>query len=374
MTVAAAILAAGQSTRVGRDKVLAQLGGRAVWEWSYETYKNHPSVDRVFVVASVENIESIRRVARDVILGGETRQESVHRAIHEAGDAEALLLHDAARPFVSASAISRVIEAIGRNGAAAAAVPVADTIKVLGEAGPQTLDRSRLVAMQTPQGARLDLLRSAHESALCAATDDMALLEAIGVGHEIVAGAECAFKITTKEDLLRAQLLAGHRDIRIGTGYDVHAFSEDSNRRLFLGGVEFRGHKGLTGHSDADVMLHAITDALLGSAALGDIGQHFPDTDDRWKEADSIMFLQKAANLLAEAEFQVINVDVTLIAETPKIMVRAEEIRSRIAEAIAIGADRVSVKATTNERLGFIGRGEGIAAIATVAVARWVAH
>jgi 2-C-methyl-D-erythritol 4-phosphate cytidylyltransferase/2-C-methyl-D-erythritol 2,4-cyclodiphosphate synthase len=197
----------------------------------------------------------------------------------------------------------------------------------------------------------------------------MALVEALGVHPEIVQGEPNNFKITTPEDLARARAIASPAEVRVGIGYDIHPFSDDPSRKLFLGGVHFPDHRALDGHSDADVVLHAATDALLGAAGLGDIGQHFPNTDPRWRGAPSLTFLHHAGVLLAEAGWRIVNLDLTAIAESPKIMKKAPEIRSAIAQCLGIEDSRVSIKATTNERLGSIGRGEGIAAFATASIA-----
>lgn len=368
----AAILAAGASRRLGYDKTTCDLGDKPVWRWSYDTYSSHPGIDRVLVVASASNLASIRSKSPQVIQGGETRQESARRALEECGPEGVLLLHDAARPFVTPRAISNVLEAIARCGAAAVGVPVTDTIKEIEGTTIRTLDRSRLVAMQTPQGARVDLLRKAHESAAADATDDLALIEAIGVQPEIVPGDPGNFKITTEEDLARARAVVADPsgEVRTGFGYDVHGFSRDPARTLMLGGVPFPDHPALDGHSDADVLLHAATDALLGAAGMADIGHHFPNTDPRWRNEPSLTFLRAAASMLSESGWSVVNVDLTLVAETPKIGPQREAIVSAISGALTIEPGRVSVKATTNERLGFIGRGEGIAALAVATIRR----
>lgn len=372
MSVVAAILAAGQGTRFGGDKTALILRGRPVWRWSLDAFLDHPEVDRVVLVTAPERVVALRALLPDleVISGGETRQASSLAALRAAGDSEFLLVHDAARPFVSQRLISDVIAEVKAYGAAAAGMPVTDTIKHATAAGIVTLPRHELFAMQTPQGAQTALLRDAHARATGDATDDMALLEAIGVHPRIVPGETTNFKITTPEDLLRAQSLLGVGETRTGLGYDIHQYSEDVDRPLWLGGVHFPGHRGLEGHSDADALLHAVTDALLGGAAMGDIGVHFPNTDPRWKGAPSLHFLRHASSLLAEEGWQVVHVDMSVIAETPKVMKRADDIRAAIAEAIGIEVSRVSVKATTNERLGSIGRGEGIAAFATATIRR----
>jgi 2-C-methyl-D-erythritol 4-phosphate cytidylyltransferase/2-C-methyl-D-erythritol 2,4-cyclodiphosphate synthase len=366
----AAILAAGNGSRFGSDKTQALLGRRPVWRWSYDAYSNHPLIAGVILVGSESNLLAFNGVCLTALVtGGATRQESSLAALNALpSDAEAVLIHDAARPFASAKLVTDVVEAVERSGAAAAAVQVTDTIKELRGTGVLTLDRSRLVAMQTPQGAKVELLRQAHASSNGNATDDMAMIEAIGVHPELVSGEPQNFKITTPEDLARARALIGSPEVRTGLGYDIHPFSDDPSRTLFLGGVAFPGHPALDGHSDADVLLHAATDALLGAIALGDIGQHFPNTDPRWRGEPSLTFLRHAAMLLREAGWRVVNLDMTAIAESPKVMKKADEIRATVAEAIGIDASRVSIKATTNEKLGSIGRSEGIAAFATATV------
>ena len=219
--------------------------------------------------------------------------------------------------------------------------------------------------MQTPQAAHTDLLRRAHEAATTDVTDDMALLEAIGVHPTLVHGDPQNMKITTPADLLRLP-----SETRTGMGYDVHSFSTDPSRVLMLGGVAFPDHPALEGHSDADALLHAAVDALLGAAAMGDIGVHFPPSDEQWRGRASLHFLGHAAALLREGGWSVVNVDMTVIAESPKVMKRSAEVRETVASALGIEMDRVSLKATTNERMGFVGRGEGIAALAIATIRR----
>lgn len=372
MRVVAAILAAGRGSRFGGDKTQVALGGRPVWRWSYDTYASHPAVDGVVLVGSETNLANLRAAegALAVVSGGETRQDSSRAALEAAGDADVLLVHDAARPFVTPGVIRDVVAAIAERGAAAAGVPVTDTIKRVVDGRVETVDRAPLWAMQTPQGARTELLREAHARADSAQTDEMALIEALGVHPLIVPGDPTNFKITTPEDLARAQAFTGPPETRTGFGYDIHPFSDDPTRTLYLGGVAFPDHPALDGHSDADVLLHAATDALLGAAGLGDIGQHFPNTDPRWRGEPSLTFLRHAGSLLADDGWRIVNLDMTAIAESPKIMRRADEIRQTVGAALGIEAGRVSVKATTNERLGTIGRGEGIAALAVATILR----
>jgi 2-C-methyl-D-erythritol 4-phosphate cytidylyltransferase/2-C-methyl-D-erythritol 2,4-cyclodiphosphate synthase len=369
MKVVAAILAAGQGTRFGSDKTRVLLRGRPLWDWSFQTYKSTVGIDRVVLVGSEANNDELS-AAGETIRGGATRQESSLRALEAAGDADILLVHDAARPFITSDLIERVLEQVKTCGAAAAAVPVTDTIKRVAGDMVETLDRRELWAMQTPQGARVDLLRQAHAAATAEMTDEMALLEAIGVNPRLVKGDPNNFKVTTAEDLARANSFVGSGEIRTGIGYDIHAFSADPNRALTLGGLVFEGAPGLEGHSDADVLLHAITDAILGAAAMGDIGQHFPNTEPAWRGAPSIHFLRHAGELVSREGWEITNLDATLICEKPKVMGRSLEIRETIATALHLEIGRVSIKATTNEGLGSLGRGEGISAFSVATLRR----
>ncbi len=376
MKICAAILAAGRGARFGADKVEATLGDKAVWRWSLDAYLSHPEIDSVILVTASKKVKKTQAMVDQrvrVIAGGESRQQSSKIATLAAVDADILLIHDGARPFVTHDLISRTIQAVKRSHAAAAATKVVDSIREKTPDGVRMLDRNNLLAMQTPQGATRDLLLKAHEAAKREYTDEMALVEAMNVQPEFVEGEINNFKITNPEDLMRARLLIGTPETRTGIGYDIHPFSTDPSRTLFLGGIAFPNHLALDGHSDADVLLHAACDALLGAASLGDIGEHFPNTDLRWKNCPSTVFLNQSAKLVCIEGWTIVNLDMTLIAETPKIMKRASEIRSIIATSINIDVSRVSVKATTNEKLGSIGRGEGIAAfaIATLTQTFW---
>lgn len=369
MGVTAVILAAGRGERFGSDKVLARLGGKPVWRWSFETLLSHPAVSSVGIVASETNINSIRPLAPEaafVVTGGATRQES-SRIAAEAAAGDILLIHDAARPFVSHGLIDGVLAAINQGSAGAPAVRVSDTIRHLDEAGATLLDRENLFGMQTPQGARRADLLTAHSQNQGDFTDELGLLDSAGFSVQLTPGDPQNFKITTSDDLAKARGIVGFVETRTGLGYDIHAFSHDANRPMMLGGVRFEV-TGLEGHSDADVLLHAATDALLGAASLGDIGVHFPNTDPRWKGEPSLTFLRHAASLVREAGWEIVNLDVAVIAEQPKIMKKSLEIRQNMADALAVEVGRVSVKATTNERLGSLGREEGIAAFATATI------
>lgn len=373
MTAKAVLLAAGSSERFGMDKLELKIGGKPVWLVSFEALYGHPEIDSVGVVAHEAIIEEVKRLALGaafVVKGGATRTESAKIGVHSLPEGtEVVLIHDAARPFVTAKVISNVIDGVREHGAAFPAVPVVDTVKIEEEGTYRTLDRSRLVACQTPQGA----LRQHFERAFAQdgeSTDDVSLLEAIGIKAVAVEGDRANIKLTVPEDAYHART---ESETRTGIGYDVHRFSDDPSRLLWLGGVLFAGEEpGLEGHSDADVVIHAVVDALLGAASLGDIGLLYPNTDQRWKDEPSSTFLQESSTLVVEHGWSIVNIDISVLAERPKIMLRRDEIQSKIAELTGLSSDRVSIKATTNEGLGAIGRGEGIAAFAVATVKRRV--
>ncbi len=367
MKVGAVILAAGRGSRFGSDKVRARLGGKPVWRWSLDTFASHPLVSQVVLVCSPENLSYFQEQVDQgvhIVEGGETRQDSCRAGCLALGDAGIVLVQDAARPFTSAELISNVIAATERSGASAPTVPVVDTLRTL---TGEMVDRSKFVAMQTPQGALLTDLLDAHRQVTDQLTDDVALMERIGFKPEFVSGDPANFKITTEDDLARARAVVGYRETRTGFGYDIHRFSDDPSRPLMIGGVQFDG-MGLEGHSDADALLHAIVDACLGAAGLGDIGVHFPNDDQRWKDRASVYFLSEAATLLRQEGWQIVNIDASVVSEAPKIMPKADQMRHAIAAAIGCEARRISLKATTNERLGAIGRSEGLAAFAVATI------
>jgi 2-C-methyl-D-erythritol 4-phosphate cytidylyltransferase/2-C-methyl-D-erythritol 2,4-cyclodiphosphate synthase len=370
MRTVAVVLAGGTGTRFGSDKTVLGLRGKPLWMHSYDVFRSHPGIDGVCLIAGAHNLAELRVKATEAIFveqGGETRTGSSRRAV-ELASCERILIHDAARPLIPESVIDRVLESLDSGHVAVApAVPVSDTIRRVLNGKTETPDRRELFAMQTPQAAVHAVLKKAYSECTGEFTDEMALLESIGIQPTLVAGEPRNFKVTTTDDLMRAAAYLGGPESRTGLGYDIHAVSTDPDRPMYLGGVRFDG-PGLEGHSDADVVLHAVTDALLGAACLGDIGQHFPNTDPKWKNAASVHFLQHAAALLAEQGWQVMHVDVSVVAEFPKVMPRAVEVRTAIANAIGIESGRVSLKATTNEKLGAIGRSEGVAAFAVATI------
>lgn len=360
----AILVAAGASRRMGFDKLSYRLpDGRTVLETSCAALAAHPAVRQVVLVAGANRPECERIAAACpkpccVVDGGETRADSVRNGL-AAAEGALVAIHDAARPFVSRAVITAALEAAARTGAAAPAVPVKDTIKVAqGGRVVSTPDRAMLYAVQTPQCFSREKYRQAlacvtGEQAR-QVTDDCSLFELAGMPVELTAGDYGNYKITTPDDLKK------EKTMRIGHGYDVHRLVGD--RKLILGGVEIPYEKGLLGHSDADVLLHAVMDAVLGAAALGDIGRHFPDTDPAYRGADSLALARAVAALIREHGYAVGNIDATILCQKPKLAPYIEEMRRNIAAAFGVAADAVSVKATTEEHLGFTGEGLGIAA------------
>ena len=300
-----------------------------------------------------------------VVQGGATRADSVHNGLAVA-KGQLVAIHDAARPFASEEVITQVLQAAAKTGAAAPAVPVKDTIKVADKDGKvvTTPDRATLYAVQTPQcfdrALYLQALEAVSGEKASLVTDDCSLFELAGLPVTLTAGDYANLKITTKEDLQKENTM------RIGHGYDVHRLVED--RKLILGGVEVPYEKGLLGHSDADVLLHAVMDAVLGAAALGDIGQHFPDTDPAYKGADSLALTREVAKIIAAHGYKVGNIDATILCQRPKLAPHIPAMRKNIADAFGLPLDAVSVKATTEEHLGFTGEGLGIAAHAVALI------
>jgi 2-C-methyl-D-erythritol 4-phosphate cytidylyltransferase / 2-C-methyl-D-erythritol 2,4-cyclodiphosphate synthase len=371
---AAILLAAGSSTRFGGSKLESDLGGLPVWAKSALAFFEHPLVDEVGLVATPEILAAAAFWRSDwlfLVEGGASRQSSAWNGISLTDDHhDILLIHDAARPWVSGDVIARVIEGVRRSRAAFPCLPVTDTIKLIEENEVKTLNRSLLAAVQTPQGAERGLMIEAHLQATGEATDDMALIEQLGVRPEPVPGDPANLKITYRGDELRSSQGAPPMETRTGIGYDIHRFSSDPDRPLWLGGVEFDSRPGLEGHSDADALIHAAVDAVLGAASLGDIGQLFPNTDPRYKDMRSSAFLAEAASRVRKEGWRIVHLDCSLAAERPKVMKRATEIRAVLSEALGVSPSRVSIKATTNEGLGSIGRGEGIAALAVATLCR----
>lgn len=425
--VTAVIVAAGSARRMGGiNKQYAELAGMPVLARSVAAFDNDPFVDEIIIVArsgeedrcrrDIVEKYGFRRVSA-VVPGGAERQDSVRAALgvvfggaagREAGscgvevsdggggrddgrDVGLVLVHDGARPLVPRTVIDAVIDGCAARGAAIPAVSVKDTIKQIHLSDSRavvsfTPERSLLRAVQTPQGFDAALLMRAYDACApdTAVTDDASLVEALGSPVYIVDGDEMNIKITTPSDIGRAEQLlngssaddpgindpvaAAARVPRTGMGYDVHAFAE--NRKLILGGVNIPHDRGLLGHSDADVLIHAVMDALLGAAALGDIGKHFPDTDLRYKGISSLLLLGHVSELLSSHGWTIVNIDVTVIAQRPKIAPHIPQMKKIMAEVLKISESQINIKGTTTERLGFTGREEGIASQAVASIIR----
>ena len=382
----AVLLAAGNSTRMGgsRSKVLEELGGRPALCRSLEVLDRCPLIGEICLVCREQDradmlpLTSGLNTPVRVVPGGAQRQDSVEQGVEAlTGPWEYVAIHDGARPLVTEEVLAAVCRDAMAHGAATAAVPSKDTCKLADGAGfvAATPARDRLWAVQTPQAFSLALYREALEKARAAGqsyTDDCQLIEAAGGKVKLTMGDYRNIKLTTPEDLLAARAYlggeGGKKTVRIGYGYDVHRLVE--GRKLILAGVDVPFEKGLLGHSDADVIAHAVADALLGAAALGDIGHLFPDTDPHYAGADSLKLLAEVCRLLREKGFSIGNIDATLLAQRPKIAPHISRMRENLAEACGVAVGQVSVKATTEERLGFTGREEGMAASAVCLLER----
>ncbi|MEK8093111.1 bifunctional 2-C-methyl-D-erythritol 4-phosphate cytidylyltransferase/2-C-methyl-D-erythritol 2,4-cyclodiphosphate synthase [Methylocystis sp. IM3] len=387
------VVAGGRGSRAGEGlpKQYRSLAGASVLARTLEamhaaapaarlTVVIHPD-DRALYAASVSELtDSARAALAAPALGGALRQESVRNgleAIAREAEPEIVLIHDAARPFADPALVARAIAAARDHGAAVPGVPLNDTVKEIDAAGfvVATPDRARLRAVQTPQSFRFPLILAAHREAAAGGreyTDDAMIAEAAGCAVHVFPGDARNFKLTTPEDFARAmqQLappsLAALPDVRMGQGYDVHAFAEGD--KVWLGGVAIPHSHALAGHSDADVLMHAITDAVLGAIAEGDIGAHFPPSDPQWKGAASEIFLAHACKLVRERGGMIAHVDATVVCEAPKVGPHREAIRASLAKIMGLDIGRVAIKATTTENLGFTGRREGIAALAIATV------
>lgn len=371
MSAAAIIVAAGSGRRFGSNtpKQLLQLGPYPVWRWSYEAFLKHPDISKIVVVAPEHELHSFPDV--EVVVGGETRTRSVLNGLKALSDDDLLpvLIHDAARPGLTQTTINLLLDALETSSAAAPALPVSDALKRQGrDQGLKTVDRKNLYRVQTPQAFRLGEIRQALSNTKEDFVDDLAAIEQMGGKISLVEGSNRLDKITHPNDLKRIQNMLLQSETRIGSGFDVHAFEPGDH--VTLCGVDIAHSKSLKGHSDADAAWHALTDAILGALALGDIGDHFPPSEAKWKDAPSSIFLRHAAKLASDNGCAISNVDITIICEEPKIKPHRQAMRISTANCLNISIDRVSIKATTTEGLGFAGRGEGLAAQATVSLVR----
>ena len=382
-SVAAVVVAAGRGVRAGGNlpKQYRELAGEPVIRSSLALFSWHGQIGAVQAVIHPDDRSSYDAAAKGLRLlapvpGGATRQASVRAGLEAlSGRApDIVLVHDAARPFCSAELVSRAIVACGETGAAIPALEVTDTIKCVDAGGhvAGTVDRAHLRAVQTPQAFKFSALLEAHHRAAKEGrddfTDDAALAEWAGIKVATFPGESGNVKLTTDEDFAKAEArrIASLADLRLGNGYDVHAFGDGDH--VWLGGIKIPHDRGLTGHSDADVALHALVDAILGALADGDIGKHFPPSDPRWRGAASDQFLKFAVERVTKRGGRIAHLDVTIVCEAPRIGPHRDAMRKRIAEIADMSIERVAVKATTSEQLGFTGRKEGIAAMATATV------
>ena len=389
MHVSAIIAAAGQGVRLGGDrpKQFLSLGGRPILQRSVDVFMLSDRITEVVVAVPPDAVENVPEYLRgrskpmQIVEGGARRQDSVARAFAlVSGRADVVVIHDAARPLVSADLIRRAVDAAVEFGAAIVALPASDTVKRGGADRiiVETLPRGEMFLAQTPQAFRVGILRDAlaRANSSIEATDEAALAERAGHRVRLVDGDPRNIKITTLDDLAAAERLIGSPSqsrvdataLRIGNGYDLHRLVV--GRPLVLGGVVIPFDKGLEGHSDADALCHAVTDAILGGAGAGDIGRHFPDTDAAWKDADSLALLARAAEIVAAAGFSVVGVDAVVIAERPKLVPYIDAMRASLARAMGVAADRISVKGKTNDGVDSMGAGESIAVHAVALVSK----
>ena len=353
-------------------KQFREIGGKPVLRWAVESLMRHPAVRTIRVVVGQGQQDEAARVLSglgvgELITGGAERADSVRAGLSSI-EGDAVLVHDAARPFCPSDVVDRLLASLEFFEGAAPVLPVGDTLARIGEVIGDPVDRAALGRVQTPQAFRLQALKSAYERWTGPSpTDETTVVRAAGMKVAAVAGNPALEKLTLPSDFQRAeQWLSGRLRPTTGMGFDVHAFSGEGP--IMLGGIEVAHSRGLAGHSDADVVLHAITDALLGAAGLGDIGEHFPPSDPQWKGAASSLFLAHAVELLRGRGALIDHIDCTIIAEAPKVGPLRSAMRARIAEIANLRVEQVSVKATTTERLGFTGRGEGIAAQAVASI------
>ena len=374
MSFTAIVVAAGSGTRSGGPKQWRRLGGRPVVRWSVEAFLDAGATQVMVVIPEGEDERAAEALSGlsewRAVIGGAERADSVRRGLAEADAALPVLVHDAARPLVSRSQIEALLAVLAQADAAGPALSVADTLKAVDEGVvTRTVDRTGLFRAQTPQAFAPGVLQAAYEgwTGSASPTDDLAVVEAAGGVVRLIPGDPRLMKLTFPEDFAMAEALIGRQTVtRVGSGYDVHRFGPGEG--VWLCGIEVAHTQGLVGHSDADVGLHALTDAILGAIGEGDIGDHFPPSDPQWQGASSDRFLAHAGRLVAERGGRIVHVDVTLICERPKVKPHRQAMRQRIADILGLPLDSVSVKATTTEGLGFTGREEGLAAQAVATV------
>ena len=373
-SITAIVVAAGRGTRAGSGipKQYREIAQKPILHYTIDALLAHKEIDNVICVIHKDDKQLYKNAVSRInnprlskpVLGGETRSESVFNGI-KAASSEYVLIHDGARPCLPIVALKRLINGLEKYNACFLALPIVDTLWSISENKVQkNISREMIWKAQTPQAFKLNEIYNAYENTNKSLTDDVAIAQSAGIEVTPILGAEENIKITTQNDFgLARQIIGNIMDIRVGNGYDVHALGLGSS--VTLNGIEISHTKALLGHSDADVAMHAITDAIFGALSAGDIGQWFPPSEQKWKNASSEIFLRKAVLLCKERGFIINHLDCTIICETPKIEPHAEKMRENISEITKIDIDKVSVKATTTEQLGFTGRNEGIAAQAT---------
>lgn len=374
------IAAAGSGLRLGGDlpKQYIKIAGKTILRHTLDNVITWPGLGSLRVIIDPKHADLYHDAVEGLnlappIKGGRERKDSINNALNELSDIkdnDIVLVHDAARPFVEWNNVKALVDSLGTSKAATLATPLNDTIRR--QVDNEDVERSSLYAVQTPQAMRYGDFKAAHAAAQDGKTytDDIALARELGIEPALIPGRRTNFKITTPEDLEMAKkMIHSVYETRTGTGFDVHAFDDENNpKALIICGVEVPHNRALKGHSDADVGLHAITDAILGAIGQGDIGRHFPPSDDAYKDMDSAIFLQKAMDMVATHNGALLNLDLTLICESPKIGPHSDRMRVRVAEVTGLEPQRINIKATTTEGLGFTGRGEGIAAQAVANV------
>lgn len=381
-TNVAIIVAAGVGSRTGLDipKQFTKLCGRTVLEWSVKAFSDHGAFKKVILVVSESYVQLAEEICSSyinvqIVLGGNERADSVRNALNalRSEEPDHVFIHDAARPGLTSSILDSLIEALKTYDGAAPALPVVDAIKNVDSSGTvSSVDRSQMMRIQTPQAFDYSKILKANAGINVEFVDDLEAAQALNMRLKLVQGVDSLMKFTHADDLNLLEKLMSDKDKsmlkfpRIGSGFDVHVFQDGDF--VTLCGVKIPYSKKLKGHSDADVAWHALTDALYGALAKGDIGRHFPPTDPQWKGVASSVFLEHAAKLVKSENYIIANVDLTIICEAPKIGPHAEQMKMTTADMLGVGSDQVSIKATTTEKLGFTGRSEGIAAQASVQI------
>ena len=379
--VGAIVVAAGRSERMGGvEKIFATIDNKPLIAYSVDTFQRSPIIHSIVLVLTKDKVDIGLDLVKKynwtkvsaVCAGGTRRQDSVSEGLKRLGKADWVMIHDGARPCVTPDIIERGLEAACECGAAIPAMPAADTIKVVSPDSyvKDTPPRDKLWSVQTPQVFRFDIISDAHLKTKGNVTDDASMVESLGHKVKVFKGSYTNIKVTTPEDLIIAEAIINHgstgKELRTGIGFDIHPLVK--GRRLVLGGVELKFERGLDGYSDADVLVHAVIDALLGAAALGDIGKHFPDSDPKYKGISSITLLERIQTILNDNGIAIENIDATVICEKPRLATHTDRMRANIAGALSIDTSQVSVKASTANGLGLIAQGEGIAALAVALV------